>query len=111
MFNQDRMPGKETAEPVVIGLPPTGFLRLPQIIGDRKRGIPALIPICKSQWWVGIRDGRYPAPVRIGPQAVAWRVGDIKALIQQLDAAPIPNRGAELTKRRHQARTERKDAA
>lgn len=64
-------------------LPETGFLRLPQIIGDSKAEppIPARIPVSKSTWWAGIKAGRYPKPVKLGPRITAWRVQDIRALI------------------------------
>lgn len=62
-------------------LPESGFLRLPQIIGDTKRGIPAVIPVSKSTWWEGCKKGRYPKPVKLGPRTTAWRVSDIRALI------------------------------
>ena len=62
-------------------LPETGFLRLPQIIGDTKRGIPAVVPVSKSSWWEGCKTGRYPKPVKLGPRTTAWRVSDIRALI------------------------------
>jgi prophage regulatory protein len=62
-------------------LPESGFLRLPQIIGDTKRGIPAVIPVSKSSWWEGCKTGRYPKPVKLGPRTTAWRVSDIRALI------------------------------
>lgn len=62
-------------------LPESGFLRLPQIIGDIKRGIPAVIPVSKSAWWEGCKTGRYPKPVKLGPRTIAWRVSDIRALI------------------------------
>ncbi|OOO03604.1 MAG: hypothetical protein USCGTAYLOR_00153 [Chromatiales bacterium USCg_Taylor] len=67
-----------------VPLPATGYLRLPQIIGDRKTGIPAVIPISKSTWWAGVKSGRYPQPVRtLGVRITAWRVEDIRALIEQ----------------------------
>ena len=62
-------------------LPETGFLRLRQIIGDPKAGIPALIPVKKSCWWAGVRSGRFPKSVKLGPRVTAWRVDDIRALI------------------------------
>jgi prophage regulatory protein len=64
-------------------LPETGFLRLPQIIGDPKATppLPARIPVSKSTWWVGVKSGRYPAPVKLGPRITAWRVEDVRALI------------------------------
>ena len=65
-------------------LPETGFLRLPQIIGDPKADppIPAIIPVKKSCWWDGVRSGRFPKPVKLGPRITAWRVEDIRTLIQ-----------------------------
>jgi predicted DNA-binding transcriptional regulator AlpA len=62
-------------------LPESGFLRLPQIIGDAKRGIPAVIPVSKSSWWAGCKSGKYPKPVKLGPRTTAWAVVDIRALI------------------------------
>ncbi|MBM6580990.1 AlpA family phage regulatory protein [Microvirga sp. BT689] len=35
----------------------------------------------RSTWWAGIKDGRYPKPVKLGPRITAWRVEDIRALI------------------------------
>ena len=63
-------------------LPPTGFLRLPQIIGDPKAvpEVPPLIPVKKSCWWEGVRTGRFPKPVKFG-RCTMWRVEDIRALI------------------------------
>jgi predicted DNA-binding transcriptional regulator AlpA len=62
-------------------LPESGFLRLPQIIGDTKRGIPAIMPISRSAWWAGVKSGRYPKPVKLGPRTTAWRVSEILALV------------------------------
>lgn len=65
-------------------LPETGFLRLPQIIGDRRTDppTPPLIPVSKSTWWQGIKTGRYPKPVKLGPRCTAWRVEHIRSLIE-----------------------------
>lgn len=65
-------------------LPETGFLRLPQIIGNPKAvpPIPPIIPVCKSTWWAGIKIGRYPKPTKLGPRITAWRVEDIRSLIE-----------------------------
>ena len=62
-------------------LPETGFLRLPQIIGDSKRGIPPIVPIGKTAWWAGCRSGKYPKPVKLGARTTVWRVEDIRALV------------------------------
>jgi predicted DNA-binding transcriptional regulator AlpA len=83
-------------------LPETGFLRLPQIIGqervteeqaaeNRRKGkspkrprpsIPALIPVKKSQWWAGVASGRFPKPTKaLGKRITAWSAESIRALI------------------------------
>lgn len=64
-------------------LPETGFLRINQIIGDSKKGIPPLIPVKKTTWWDGVRKGRFPKPVKLGPRVTVWRVEDIRALIEK----------------------------
>ena len=63
-------------------LPKTGFSRLKQILGDPKAGIPPIIPVGKSQWWAGVKDGRFPKPVKLGPKTTAWKNEDIHALIE-----------------------------
>ena len=62
-------------------LPETGFLRLPQIIGDPAKGLPPLIPVKKSTWWQGVKTGRFPQPVKLGPRVTAWRVEDLRTFI------------------------------
>ncbi len=64
-------------------LPTTGYLRLSQIIGSRKTipPIPPIIPIGKSSWWAGVKGGRFPKPIKLGPRTTVWRVEDIRALL------------------------------
>ena len=64
-------------------LPETGYLRLTQIVGDKKAGTPPIIPVSKSTWWAGVKSGRYPKPVKLSERCTAWRVEDIRALIEQ----------------------------
>ncbi len=62
---------------LVNGLPQEGFVRLPQIL--------AVIPISKTQFWQGIKDGKFPAPVKLGVRTSAWRVSEIRELIEKLN--------------------------
>lgn len=57
-------------------LPEIGFLRLPQVL--------ELMPVGRSSWWAGVASGRYPQPVKLGPRTTAWRVEDIRLLINEL---------------------------
>jgi predicted DNA-binding transcriptional regulator AlpA len=58
--------------------PATGFLRLASILAPK-----GPIPVSKSTWWAGVKTGRFPKPVKLGPRITAWRVEDIRALIEQ----------------------------
>jgi len=61
---------RNTVNPV---LPAEGFVRLPVVI--------KILGIGRTSWWCGIKDGRFPKPVKLGPRTAAWRVEDIRALI------------------------------
>jgi len=65
-------------------IPEIGFLRLSQIIGNKKSNpkIPPLIPVCKSTWWGGIKSGRFPKPIKLGTRITVWRAEDIRHLIE-----------------------------
>lgn len=58
-------------------LPATGFLRLRAILAPV-----GPIPVSKSTWWQGIKDGRFPKPVKLGKRVTVWRVEDIRRLIE-----------------------------
>jgi hypothetical protein len=70
-------------------LPETGFLRLSQIIGNPKANppTPPLIPIGRTTFLNGVKSGKYPKPVRLGERTVAFKVEDIRALIERLGGA------------------------
>lgn len=55
-----------------------GFLRI--------RDVLRLIPVSRSTWYAGIEAGRFPRQVRILGNVVAWRVSDIQALIERINA-------------------------
>jgi len=68
-------------------LPETGFVRLEQIIGNRKANIAPIIPVGRTTWLMGVKNGTYPKPVRLSPRTVAWKISDIKQLIADLESA------------------------
>jgi predicted DNA-binding transcriptional regulator AlpA len=53
-----------------------GYLRLPQVL--------KLFPVSKSTWWAGIASGRFPAGVKLSERTTAWRVEDIKKLLEKV---------------------------
>lgn len=63
------------------------FLRIWHIVGDKKQNIPALIPIGRTTWLRGVKEGKYPKPVQLTERTVAWKAEDIRALIEKLGGA------------------------
>ena len=59
-------------------LPDDALLREKQILHPK-----GPVPVSHSTWWAGVRAGRFPQPVRLGPRTTAWRVGDIRALLRE----------------------------
>ncbi len=57
--------------------PLTGFVRLSQILGPN-----GPIPVSKSAWWQGVKEGRFPKSQKLGPRTTVWRVEDIRALFE-----------------------------
>jgi len=54
----------------------TGFLRLPDVL--------SLIPVSKTSWYSGVAEGRFPKPIRLSARTSAWKVEDIRKLIDEL---------------------------
>ncbi len=64
--------------------PINGYLRLKQIVGDKKANPPIqpIIPISAPGWWKGVREGRFPKPVKLSERVTAWRASDVQELIK-----------------------------
>ena len=54
-------------------IPVTGLYRLPKVL--------ELVPVSASTWWAGVRDGRFPKPIRLSKRVTAWKASDIARLI------------------------------
>lgn len=54
-----------------------GLRRLHSIIGPS-----GPIPVSRSTWWAGVKSGRFPTPVKLGPRITAWRNDDIVRLVE-----------------------------
>lgn len=58
--------------------PKTGLVRLSQILAPH-----GPVPVSKSTWWTGVKDGRFPQPLKLGPRTTVWRVEDIRSLFEK----------------------------
>ncbi len=61
--------------------PRTGLVRLQQILAPV-----GPIPVSKSTWWQGVRDGRFPKPIKLGPRTTVWKAEEIRALYEADDS-------------------------
>ena len=62
-----------------INFPQTGLVRLSHILAPR-----GPIPVSKSMWWQGVKDGRFPQPRKLGPRTTVWKAEEIRALFDGL---------------------------
>jgi len=56
----------------------TALIKLPEVL--------QLYPVSRSTWYQGIKLGKYPPPIKIGPRSSAWRLSDINKLIEDVGA-------------------------
>ena len=64
-----------------------GFLRLKQVL-ER-------IPVSKRAWYRGMKAGKYPLPIKLGPRTTVWRVEDIRDLINGVCNSSCPRKEDE----------------
>ena len=58
--------------------PSSGLVRLKSILAPD-----GPIPVSKTTWWNGVREGRFPQPIKLGSNVTAWRAEDILKLIEE----------------------------
>ena len=46
-----------------------------------RQELPGIVPCSRSSWWAGVKSGRFPAPVKLGPRTTCWSVAAIRELI------------------------------
>lgn len=61
-----------------VTLPAVGFVRLADVL--------KIVPVGKTAWYQGVKEGRFPAPVKLSKRASGYRVEDIRALLDSLSA-------------------------
>lgn len=57
-------------------IPESGYIRLPEVL--------SILPVCRATFYKGIQAGHYPAPTKISARCSAWRIEDIRQLIEHL---------------------------
>jgi prophage regulatory protein len=70
-------PAEAARQPHIGQLPEEVFVRITSILAPH-----GPIPIGRSTWWAGVKTGRFPKPVKLGARTTAWKVQDIRNLIE-----------------------------
>lgn len=52
----------------------------------RRRQVEQLVQLSRSTIYANVKAGTFPAPIRIGARAVAWRLSEVEAW---LEARPL----------------------
>jgi predicted DNA-binding transcriptional regulator AlpA len=60
-------------------LPKTGYVRLSTIL--------KIYPVSASTWWAGVKEGRFPAGLKLSERITVWRVEDIRDLLASVESA------------------------
>lgn len=60
-------------------LPNDGYLRQSQLV-------PGRIPFSAATLWRKVKDGSFPAPVKLSERVTAWRSADVSAWMAARDA-------------------------
>lgn len=60
--------------PEIQELPQTGLLRIKQVL--------RFIPVSRSTWWQGVKEGRYPKPLKLSKRVTCWRASEIRAIVE-----------------------------
>lgn len=50
------------------------LFRLPEVL--------ARVPVSRATWYRGIKDGRFPKPIKLGKQTNVWRASEVAKVIQ-----------------------------
>lgn len=65
---------KDSKIPEVQELPQTGLLRIKQVL--------RFVPVSRSTWWAGVKDGRFPKPLKLSARVTCWKAVDIRTLAE-----------------------------
>lgn len=63
------------AMPTIIKPLATGFLREKHVL--------QLVPVAHSTLWAWVREGKFPAPLKLSERVTVWRSSDVQSFISQ----------------------------
>ena len=74
----EEAPPKKTRPKKHVTAQKFGLWRLPTVL--------EIVGLCRTSWLDGVREGRYPRPIKISKRAVAWKSESVLAVLEKLAA-------------------------
>jgi predicted DNA-binding transcriptional regulator AlpA len=65
-------------------LPDAPFIRMSELASYSKRGHHGVLPVSAATVWSWVRNGKFPAPVKISTKITAWRTEDVRKYLADL---------------------------
>lgn len=59
----------------------TAFLREKQLIGDKRRGTPGILPFSHATLWRMVSAGTFPKPLKLTERTTAWPTAEVRKWI------------------------------
>lgn len=80
--------------------PDSAYLRERQLVGDnRDPNSPRLLPISRATLWRMVREGRFPAPYKLGPNTTVWKCGEVRRYLGDRVGQALSSKSYSLTPR------------
>jgi predicted DNA-binding transcriptional regulator AlpA len=67
-------PIEQTGKTLSFQFDPNRLIRLREVL--------QLVPVAASTWWLWVKEGKAPQPVRLGERCTCWRYSDVIALAE-----------------------------
>lgn len=59
----------------------TAFLREKHLIGDKRSGIPGILPFSHATLWRMVSAGTFPTPLKLSERTTAWPTAEVRKWI------------------------------
>ena len=80
--------------------PDSAYLRERQLVGDNRDPHSAkLLPISRATLWRMVREGRFPAPYKLGPNTTVWKCGEVRRYLGDRVGQALSSKSYSLTPR------------
>ena len=66
-------------------LPLFGFVRMRELVGDRKSGSIGILPVTRACIHKWIKQGRFPKPIKLCQGVAAWPVATIRDICERIE--------------------------